>query len=126
LLRIPNGTPVIQLIRLRLNGEEPLVFSKNVILRECLPGPIRFRDWKSSLTDALEANGHFLDSSAARISATNLPTEYADRFGLDHLDPWLLIEETCITREGARVVYSMDYHRPGEIGFNVLRRRRLP
>jgi hypothetical protein len=35
----------------------------------------------------------------------------------------LLVEETCITPEGHRVIFSAGYHRGSEIGFNVLRRR---
>jgi GntR family transcriptional regulator len=123
LLDIPVGEPVIQLTRLRLDGDTPLVFNVNMVLRECLPGPIAYRDWATSITAALEAHGHHIESSAARISAVNLPSEDAKRYGLGDLDPWLAVEETCITRDGLRVMYALDYHRGDVLAFNVLRRR---
>lgn len=123
LLDLPAGEPVIQLTRLRLNGEEPLVFNIDMVRRDALPGPLTYRDWGSSLIGALEAHGHVIETSAARISATNLPSEFTDRYNLAGLDPWLAIEETCITRDGVRVLYACDYHRGDLIAFNVLRRR---
>lgn len=114
--------PVIELTRLRIADDQPLVLSCNTILREALPGPIRFRDWSIPLTSALAAYGHELTSSAARITSVNLPASLAERFNVDGLDPWLLIEETSFTRQAARVLYSQDYHRGDLIGFNVLRR----
>lgn len=121
LLDLPAESPVIELTRLRACGEEPLVLSQNILPVGALPGPIRHRDWSVSLTSALAAHGHQLTSSAARITATNLPDEIATRYGLDGLDPWLLIEETSFTRDGHRMLYSRDYHRGDLIGFNVLR-----
>jgi GntR family transcriptional regulator len=123
LLDLDAGEKVIQLTRLRLNGEDPLVFNLNMVRRDALPGPLTYRDWASSLVSALEAHGHFIESSAARISASNLPPEFVDRYNLSGLDPWLAIEETCITRDGVRVLYACDYHRGDLIAFNVLRRR---
>jgi GntR family transcriptional regulator len=120
-LDIAVGEPVIKLVRLRLDGDEPLVFSVNMIVRSALPGPLAYRDWSASLTAALEAHGHQIDTAAARISAENLPAQY-ERYGLE-AGPWLLVEETCVTREGQRVLFSLDYHRGEKIAFNVLRRR---
>jgi len=122
LLDIPAGTPVIELTRLRLCRDQPLVFSQNTVVREALPGPVRYRDWSVALTSALAAHGHLLVSSAARITAATLPADLAERHQLAGLDPWLLIEETSFTQAGERVLYSLDYHRGDLIGFNVLRR----
>ena len=121
MLGLPAGATAIALTRLRVADDRPLVFSQNVLPREALPGPVRHRDWSVSLTGALAAHGHHLTSSAARITAVNLPAELATRYGLEGLDPWLLIEETSFTRDGNRVLYSRDYHRGDRIGFNVLR-----
>ena len=122
-LGIAPGDPVIRLVRLRLGNDEPMVFSINVIRRDSLPGPLAYRDWGISLTDALEGHGHGIVSSVARISASNLPADYARKHELQQYDPWLLVEETCITRAGLRVLYALDYHRSSEIAFNVIRRR---
>jgi GntR family transcriptional regulator len=121
MLDLAVADPVIALTRLRVSGDQPLVFSQNMLPRDALPGPVRYRDWSVSLTSALAAHGHHLTSSAARITAATLPAEPAARYHLEGLDPWLLIEETSFTRDGHRVLYSRDYHRGDLIGFNVLR-----
>ncbi|MGN6199577.1 GntR family transcriptional regulator [Humibacter sp.] len=122
-LRIPSGTPLIRLARLRYGDDEPLVFSVDHILRDALPGPLAHRDWSTPLTDALAAHGHRVASSSARISAVELPSELARRHRLEGLGPWLLVTETCLTRTGDRVMLAEDYHRGAAIGFNVRRRR---
>jgi GntR family transcriptional regulator len=121
-LNIEPGDPVIRLTRLRYGNDEPLVFSINTILRDALPGPIAHRDWGGAVTAALEAHGHQITSSAARISASNLPADAEERYHLAGLGPWLLVSETCLTRAGTRVLLAEDYHRGSEIAFNVLRR----
>jgi len=122
-LNLAEGAPVVRLVRLRCGNEEPLVFEIDVVPRAFLPGPIAYRDWSGSLTKILEFHGKKVESSIARITAANIPGDFADRFKLNGLDPWLLVEETCITPEGDRIVYASGYHRGSEIGFNVLRRR---
>ncbi|MCS5723942.1 GntR family transcriptional regulator [Herbiconiux sp. CPCC 203407] len=122
-LGLEPGDPVIRLVRLRLGNDQPMVFSINIIRRDALPGPIAYRDWGVSVTSALEGHGHSIDSSIARISAADLPADYARKHDLKKYDPWLLVEETCITRDGQRVLYALDFHRSSEIAFNVIRRR---
>jgi GntR family transcriptional regulator len=114
---------IIRLVRLRLVDDEPLVFSINAVPRDRLPGSVEFRDWSDSLTAALEAHGHRIVSSAAHVSARNLEHEYAERYNLTGFDPWLVVEESCITRTGERVMHAVDYHRASAIGFSVLRHR---
>jgi GntR family transcriptional regulator len=122
-LDLAEGDPVIRLARLRYGGDEPLVVSFNTLRRGSLPGPLAHRDWSGSLSSALEAHGHHITSSAARISAADLPEAVEARHNLSGLGPWLLVHETCLTRTGERVLYSQDYHRGSLIGFSVLRRR---
>lgn len=122
-LDVEEGHPAIRLVRLRLADDDPLVFSTDVVLREALPGPIAHRDWSEPVTSALTANGHEIMSSAAHISAVELPADVESRYNLAGLGPWLLVTETCITRSGTRVLLAQDYHRGDAVGFNVLRRR---
>ncbi|WP_375001221.1 GntR family transcriptional regulator [Aeromicrobium sp. CTD01-1L150] len=123
-LGIGVGDPVIRTVRLRASeDEEPLVLSVNVVPRACLPGPVGHRDWSGSLTSALSGHGHSIVSSAARISATNLPPDLGSMYDLQSYDPWLAIEETCMTQAGVRALHAVDYHRSSEIAFNVIRRR---
>jgi GntR family transcriptional regulator len=120
---VNEGDEAIRLVRLRYGDEQPMVYSVNLIPRDALPGPIVHRDWTGSVTEALEAHGHQVVSSLARISAVNLPADIKDRYSLGGLGPWLLVTETCLTSSGRRVLLAEDYHRGGAIGFNVLRRR---
>jgi len=122
-LSLPVGAPIIRLVRLRCGDDEPMVYSVNAIPREYLPGPIAYRDWGGSVTAALEAHGHQVVSSVASISAVSLEPEQTARLNLDGMNPWLLVEERCISSSGSRVLYARDYHRGDRIAFNVLRRR---
>ncbi|MGO4299364.1 GntR family transcriptional regulator [Leifsonia sp. RAF41] len=122
-LSLAEGASVIELTRLRYGDDQPLVFSVNYIPHAMLPGPVEYRDWSGAVTAALEMHGHRIVSSVARISAVNLPEPQRTRFQLAEYDPWLLVEETCQTAVGQRVLFAEDYHRGTEIGFNVLRRR---
>jgi DNA-binding GntR family transcriptional regulator len=122
-LEVEPGTPVVRLLRIRYGDDRPLVVSANTVLRESLPGPVEYRDWSGSLTAALEAHGHQVNSSLATISAVELPAEMESRYNLVGLGPWLRVNEVCLDRSGQRVLYSIDYHRGDEISFSVLRRR---
>jgi GntR family transcriptional regulator len=122
-LCVPEGTAVVRLSRIRYGNDEPLVVNFNTVLREALPGPLQYRDWSGSLTAALEGHGHTIASSIARIKAAQLPPEIEKRHSLGGLGPWLLVEETCLTLAGVRVLYGEDYHRGDATAFNVVRRR---
>jgi GntR family transcriptional regulator len=122
-LRLEPGDPVIRLTRLRYGDDRPLIYTIDVVPRDCLPGPVRHRDWSGSLTAALAAHGHAIDSSVARLRAVELPAAVAEHHALQGLGPWLLVEETCVARSGRPVLFAQDYHRGDDIAFNVVRRR---
>lgn len=122
-LDIDPNSPIIRISRLKYGDGKPLVLSVVAITRDLLPGELTHRDWSASLVASLEAHGHRIVSSSARISATNLPSEIERKFNLSGLGPWLLVQESCLSQDGSRVLYSEDYHRGDEIAFNVLRRR---
>ena len=122
-LALAPGDPVIRLRRIRFGDDRPLVVSENAVPRELLPGPIEYRDWGGSLTAALGAHGHHVQSSLATISAAELPDDWAARHGLAGLGPWLLVTEFGQTTEGRRALFARDYHRGDEISFSVLRQR---
>jgi len=122
-LGIPHGTPVIRLLRIRYGNGRLLVVSLATVVREALPGPLQHRDWSKSITLALEAHGHHTTSSLARITAGELPADIVTRYKLENLGPWLKVEETCISRAGARTIFATEYYRGEEVAFNVLRLR---
>jgi GntR family transcriptional regulator len=122
-LGLDGGAPVLRLVRLRYGDDRPLLYTVDTVPRDCLPGPVAHRDWSGSLTQALAAHGHAVDSSVARIRAVDLPADVADRHALTGLGPWLLVEETCVSRSGRKVLFAQDYHRGEDIAFHVVRRR---
>jgi GntR family transcriptional regulator len=122
-LDVEVGAPVLRLARLRYGDDRPLLYTVDTVPRDCLPGPVGHRDWSGSLTEALALHGHAVDSSVARIRAVDLPSDVAERHALVGLGPWLLVEETCVSRTGRTVLLAQDYHRGGDIAFHVVRRR---
>lgn len=117
------GDAVIRTVRLRTAGEEPLIVSLNTMPRDCLPGPVAYRDWSGSITEALAHHGHHVVSAAAQVSAVLLPDDLAARFSLPTGSPWLLVREQCVTATGRRVLYAEDYHSGPHFTYQVLRRR---
>ncbi|MCA0332229.1 MAG: GntR family transcriptional regulator [Actinobacteria bacterium] len=122
-LALDAGAPVVRTLRLRSHDDEPIMVNINTIPRACLPGPVAYRDWSSSITAALAAHGHYVLSSAARITATELPDAIGTRYGLAGLGAWLLVQERCVTADGRRVLYAEDFHRGSAFAFQVLRHR---
>jgi GntR family transcriptional regulator len=122
-LGLEVGEPVLRLARLRYGDDRPLLYTVDTVPRDCLPGSVAHRDWSRSLTEALAMHGHAVDSSVARIRAVELPSDVAERHALAGLGPWLLVEETCVSRTGRTVLLAQDYHRGDDIAFNVVRRR---
>lgn len=122
-LQLADGAEVIRLTRLRYGDDRVLIYSVDTVPRECLPGPLEHRNWAGSLTVALAGHGHSIDSSIARIRAAEIPPGVSSRHGLDGIGPWLLVEETCLSRSGRRVLFAQDFHRGEDIAFHVVRRR---
>jgi|SRR3954452_4185535 GntR family transcriptional regulator len=122
-LQLDPGGRVVRLVRLRYGDDRPLILTIDAIPRDHLPGPLRHRDWSGSVTEALTAHGHRVDSSVARLRAVTLPPHLASRHGLAGLGPWLLVEETCVDQLGRPVLFALDYHRGDDIAFHVVRRR---
>jgi GntR family transcriptional regulator len=122
-LQLGVGEPVVRLARLRYGNDRPLLYTVDTVPRDCLPGSVAHRDWSRSLTQALASHGHAVDSSVARIRAVELPDDVGSRHGLTGMGPWLLVEETCVSRSGRSVLFAQDYHRGGDIAFHVVRRR---
>lgn len=121
-LELEVGAPVIRILRIRYGDDVPLVISANTIPRDALPGPVGYRDWSGSLTQALAAHGYQVNSALATISADELPTEWERRYSLGGLGPWLRVTEVGLTRSAQRVLFATDYHRK-QVSFTVLRNR---
>lgn len=122
-LETEAGAPMIRLLRIRYGDDQPLVVSENYIPRSLLPGPLQYRDWSGSISAMLAAHGSYIESALATIGAANMPSDWAERYGLGGLDPWLLVNEVGLTKSGKPVLYAFDYHHSPEVTFTVLRQR---
>ncbi len=121
-LQIQAGADVIRLERVRLRGDEPLIYSIDVVPLD-LPGvTIGGVDWSGSLGEILAASGHVMATALADMRACLLPPGVADRIGSQPATPWLLMVQTHLTDDGRPIIYSHDYHRGDLFTFQVLRR----
>lgn len=121
-LGLEPGTPVIRLERLRLQDDEPLIYSIDVVPGSLIDDPASV-DWSGSLQEVLRSRGVEFVSAAAQIHAATLPPAAARRVGVNVHAPWLLAEMTSYTETGQPVIYSHDWHRGDLFTFHVLRRR---
>jgi GntR family transcriptional regulator len=121
-LRVQPGDSVVRLERLRLQEEDPLIYSVDVIPRALLRAEVNALDWSGSLLDMLDADSRVV-SATAQIRATRLPRAVAKRLDLDGAAPWLLMIQINFTEAGQPVIYSHDYHRGDSFTFDVLRSR---
>ncbi len=121
-LGLAAGAGVIRLERLRLRGEEPLIYSVDVIPAALLGDDRLDLDWSGSLGRLLADRGHAMATATAHIRAVTLGRRIARRIGWPPAAPWLLMAQVNFTREGTPIIYSHDYHRGDVFTFDVLRR----
>ena len=121
-LSLTADHPVVRVERLRSEGDVPLMYSVDTIVRDFIPGPVRHIDWSGSITALLRDQGREPTFSTARILALDMPQPVADKYSLGEFDPWLLITETAFASTGEPVLFAKDYHRGDLFSFNVLRR----
>jgi GntR family transcriptional regulator len=121
ILQLTDSAEVIRLERLRMCGDEPYIYSIDVLPRSCFED-ISAIDWRGSLLDLLEQRNARPAYAVAEISALHLPRELGRRHQLDTKIPWLLMVQVNTTEEGVNVIYSHDYHRGDRFTFDVPRR----
>ncbi|WP_284946570.1 GntR family transcriptional regulator [Acidisoma cladoniae] len=115
-------TSLIFVERLRVQGSDPLVYSIEVVPRDCLPAGLGADDLAGSLNDLLGRQQQQPRMSSASVTATDLPMGVGGLINSHENHCWLLITETCLTDEGVPVVYARDYHRGDLFSFNFSRR----
>ena len=121
-LRLGEGEHVIRLERLRLHGDEPLMYSLDYVPRSLIPARLYDIDWSGSLLSLLEQHRHRPRMSAASVSAVMLPEDVAQRHDLRGFGPALLITETCFDAAGTPVVFAAVYHRGSRFSFSLARK----
>ncbi len=121
-LGITPGADVIRLERVRLRGDEPLIYSIDVVPVGLSGLSIGGVDWSGSLGELLRSQGHEMSTALADMRAVTLPPEIAKRIGSRPGAPWMLMVQTHLTADGRPIIYSHDYHRGDLFTFQVLRR----
>lgn len=121
-LRLSPETRVIRLERLRMQGEEVLVYCLDYIPRVLVPDRLYDIDWGGSLLDLLERHGHRPRMSTAMAASVMLPPDVCERNDLHDFGPAFLITEVAFTPTGVPVVYAKDYHRGSRFSFSFVRK----
>ncbi len=121
-LRLESGARVIRLERLRIQGEEVLVYCIDYFPRSIIPERLYDIDWSGSLLDLLDRYGQRPRMSTASAAAVMLPPDVSERNDLHDFGPAFLITEVAFTPTGTPVVYARDYHRGSRFSFSFLRK----
>jgi GntR family transcriptional regulator len=121
-LRLPAGSRVIRLERLRMQGEEVLVYCLDYIPRSIIPDRLYDIDWSGSLIELLERYEARPRMSTASAASVMLPPEVCERNDLHDFGPAFLIVETAFTPTGIPVVFAKDYHRGSRFSFSFVRK----
>ena len=122
-LGLGEDASVVQLERLRLAEDEPLIYSVDILPAELVPESLA-QAWGESLFVHLEQAGLTPTSSASIFRASHLPESVQELTepGLDPFLPWLLMVQVHLDGDGTPVLYSHDYYRGDRFSFEVLRR----
>jgi GntR family transcriptional regulator len=121
-LRLGNEARVIRIERLRLHGDEPILYCIDYVPRTIIPAKLYDIDWSGSLLNLMEQYRNRPRMSAAKVSAVLLPDDVVQRHDLADFGPALLIAETCFNAAGEPVIYAVDYHRGSHFTFSLVRK----
>jgi GntR family transcriptional regulator len=120
-LNVSPDDEVFNLERLRLYGNEPLIYSIDVVPTKLLPR-ISVESWNGSLYEELDVAGMSPITAVTTLRADFLPSRIEKIYGLEKRIPWLLMVQLNLAADGTPVIYSHDYHRGDRFTFDVLRR----
>lgn len=121
-LRLEPGSRVIRLERLRMQGEEVLVYCLDYVPRSIIPGRLYDIDWSGSLIELLDRYGMRPRMSTAVAVSVMLPPDVCERNDLHDFGPAFLISETAFTPTGVPIVFAKDYHRGDRFSFSFVRK----
>ncbi len=121
-LKLAPTDRVIRIERIRLHGDEPILYCIDYVPRSVIPGRLYDIEWSGSLMKILEEHASRPRMSAASVSAVMLPDDVVERHGLRDFGPALLITETCFNVAGIPVNYAVDYHRGSHFSFSLTRK----
>lgn len=123
-LGVDVGAPVVCIERTRSVGENPVIYSVDIIEEKRLPDSWKPADFQGSLLHYLKENCDIiLDYSHSIIKAVPGRDILQAGINADPDIPWILLVQTNYDSLGEPIIFSRDYHRSDYISFHVRRLR---
>lgn len=124
-LRVPEGTPLITIERVRTADGRPVVYSLDTVT-ESLIERAGF-DPQLLLTESIYSrlqvsSGYIIEYGIARLQPVAAPRHVAEKLGLPPNALTLYIVQTDYSSSDEPLVYSCEYHLPDAFDFMVWRR----
>lgn len=123
-LRLPIGTPLLRLERLRCVEDQPALYSIDRFEARWVDEDRPAEAWQGSLFSYLhQRTGCAITHTTATLRAVTLETETSSRLGADPRIAWFLMEQVNYDADNQPLMYSLDYHNGDLFTFEVIRRR---
>lgn len=124
-LNLETGNSVVVVERVRLSGDQPVIYSIDIFPRRMMTGNIDEIDYSESLLQVMEKSWSTrLVYAKAVLSAEVLPEDVSRRIGMERCEAWIRLEQVNYDTADKPMLFSIDYHRGDKFQFHVLRRRR--
>lgn len=127
-LGIADGTPVIEIVRLRFVEDTPIVLVSSYLPHALCAGLVNDNLSSQSLYDLLEMNHHLYIARGRRvIQAVPAPENEAQLLQIDKGAPLFLLDSVSYLEDDTPIEYYYAYHRGDRSQFEVelVRRREL-
>lgn len=121
-LHCAQGSPIVQIERLRSKGGRPILYSLDYVPAEIGGQAAIDIDWSGSVVQALRRRAFGPVASTARVSAAVVPEKARAAWAIPDFGPTLLVSETCFTVDGLPILFAKDYHHGKYFSFSFTRR----
>lgn len=124
-LRVPVGSPLLAIERVRTADGQPVVYSVDMLAESLLRGanidPQRFLA-ESVYTVIQNDLGRVIEYGVARLLPAQAPAHVAERLGLPAGSLTLYVVQTDYSPSDEPLLYTTEYHLPDAFDFVVYRR----
>lgn len=118
-LEIDEGTPVVQLLRVRLIDDEPTMLERTTYIEPVGRLLFDFDCDTGSTYDYLESRGVDLSGARHTIDAVAADATDRDLLGVDEGAPLLREIRRTVGRDGVPVEFADDRYRPDVVSFTI-------
>lgn len=124
-LRVPVGSPILAISRVRTADGQPVVYSVDMLAESLLRGasldPQRFLT--ESVYSVMQTEiGRVIEYGVARLLPAQAPAPVAERLGLPAGSLLLYVVQTDYSPNDEPLLYTTEYHLPDAFDFVVYRR----